>query len=111
MDDSVVYYANGYAADAASVADLLGLEATAIEAMPSDPGVPIDGANLIQYLYSSYPDTRDRAVRSACRVLGYRTVQGYYQQHPEVAGQDESVLLVALTEELLQNGLLVDEES
>jgi hypothetical protein len=50
MDTSVVYYANGYAADAASVAELLGLEPTAIEVMPSDPGVPIDDANLIAVL-------------------------------------------------------------
>jgi len=73
-------------------------------------GYTIDGANLIQYLYSSYPETRERAVRSSCRVLGYRNLQGYYQKHPALAGKDESVLLVALTEELLQNGLLVDEE-
>ncbi len=73
-------------------------------------GYTVDGANLIQYLYSAYPETRERATRSACRVLGYRNVQGYYQQHPELAGQDESVLLVALTGELLENGVLVDEE-
>ena len=50
MEESVVYYANGYAADAATVAELLGLEPTAIEAMPGDPGVPIDGAHLIALL-------------------------------------------------------------
>ncbi len=49
-ENSIVYYANGYAADAASVAELLGLEPTAIEAMPSDPGVPIEGANIIVLL-------------------------------------------------------------
>jgi hypothetical protein len=50
MDASVVYYANGYAAEAAGVAEVLGLEPTAIEAMPSDPGVEIEGANLIALL-------------------------------------------------------------
>ena len=49
-ETSIVYYANGYAAEAATVAELLGLELTAIEAMPSDPGVPIEGAHLIALL-------------------------------------------------------------
>ena len=50
MDDSVVYYVSGYAADAAAVADVLGLEPTQIEPMPSDPGVPIEGAHIIAIL-------------------------------------------------------------
>ena len=49
-ETSIVYYANGYAAEAASVAELLGLDLTSIEAMPSDPGVPIEGAHLIALL-------------------------------------------------------------
>ncbi len=50
VDDSVVYYVSGYAADAAAVAELLGLQATAIEPMPDEPGVPIDGAHVIALL-------------------------------------------------------------
>ncbi|MDH4077987.1 MAG: LytR C-terminal domain-containing protein, partial [Acidimicrobiia bacterium] len=50
MDDSIVYYANGYAAEAASVAVVLGLEPTKIAPMPTDPGIPIDDANVIAIL-------------------------------------------------------------
>lgn len=50
LDDSVVYYGNGYAADAVKIAGLLGLEPTQIEPMPSDPGVPIEEANVIAIL-------------------------------------------------------------
>ncbi len=50
LDDSVVYYVSGYAADAAAVAEVLGLEPTQIEPMPSDPGVPIEGAHVIAIL-------------------------------------------------------------
>ena len=50
LDDSVVYYVNGYAADAAKVAEVLGLEPTQISPMPADPGVDIDGAHLIAVL-------------------------------------------------------------
>ena len=50
MDDSIVYYVSGYAADAAAVAETLGLEPTQIEPMPSDPGVPIEGAHVIAIL-------------------------------------------------------------
>lgn len=49
-ETSIVYYANGYAVEAAKVAELLGLEPTSIEVMPGDPGVPIEGANLIALL-------------------------------------------------------------
>ena len=54
-DDSVVYYASGYAADAVAVAEVLGLDPTAIEPMPSDPGVPIEGAHVIVILGVSAP--------------------------------------------------------
>ena len=50
MDDSIVYYVAGYVADAAKVAELLGLEATRTEPMPSDPGIPIEGAQVIAIL-------------------------------------------------------------
>jgi len=50
MDDSVAYYVDGYVADAARVAEVLGLEPTQIAPMPSDPGVPIEGAHVIVIL-------------------------------------------------------------
>lgn len=50
MDNSVVYYISGYAADAAAVAGVLGLDPEAIAPMPADPGVPIDGAHVIALL-------------------------------------------------------------
>lgn len=50
IDESVVYYVSGFAADAAAVAELLGLEATQIEPMPSDPGVAIEDAHVIAIL-------------------------------------------------------------
>jgi LytR cell envelope-related transcriptional attenuator len=50
MDDSVVYYANGFAAEAAGVAVVLGLEPTKIAPMPADPGLPIEGADVIAVL-------------------------------------------------------------
>jgi hypothetical protein len=50
MEDSVVYYATGFAAEAAAVATALGLEPTMIAPMPADPGVPVDNANVIAIL-------------------------------------------------------------
>ena len=50
MEESVVYYGTGYAADASQIAELLGLEPNQIEPMPSDPGVPVDDANIIAIL-------------------------------------------------------------
>lgn len=50
MDDSVAYYVDGYMADAARVAEVLGLEPTQIAPMPSDPGVDIDEAHVIVIL-------------------------------------------------------------
>ena len=50
MDDSVIYYLSGYEADAAKIAEILGLDATQIEPMPADPGVPLDQAHVIALL-------------------------------------------------------------
>jgi hypothetical protein len=50
MEDSVVYYANGYASEAAAVAVELGLQPTRIAPMPDDPGLPVDGANVVAVL-------------------------------------------------------------
>lgn len=49
-EDSIVYYVEGYVADAEKVAELLGLEAEAAEPMPDDPGIPVDGAQVIVIL-------------------------------------------------------------
>ncbi|MEZ5229685.1 MAG: LytR C-terminal domain-containing protein [Acidimicrobiales bacterium] len=48
--NSVVYYIEGYEADAAQVARLTLMGETAIAPMPADPGVPIDGAQLVVIL-------------------------------------------------------------
>lgn len=50
MDDSLVYYISGFAADAVLVAETLGLDPTAIEPMPSDPGVELADAKVIVIL-------------------------------------------------------------
>lgn len=50
LDSSIVYYSNGFAGDAAAIAVLLGLDATQIEPMPSDPGVAIEEAQVIAVL-------------------------------------------------------------
>lgn len=50
MADSVVYYTTGYAAEAAGVAVALGLEANKIAPIPSDPGIPVDDANIVVIL-------------------------------------------------------------
>lgn len=50
MDDSIVYYISGFAADAVVVAETLGLDPTAIEPMPSDPGVELADAKVIVIL-------------------------------------------------------------
>ncbi|MEM9130798.1 MAG: LytR C-terminal domain-containing protein [Actinomycetota bacterium] len=50
MDDSIVYYISGFAADAVLVAETLGLDPTAIEPMPSDPGVELADAKVIVIL-------------------------------------------------------------
>ncbi len=48
--NSVVYYVEGYDADAAAVARLLNMAETSVAPMPADPGVPIDGAQLVVML-------------------------------------------------------------
>ena len=47
IETSVVYFAEGYGVDAEKVADVMGVDHAYIEPMPADPGVPIDGANII----------------------------------------------------------------
>ncbi len=49
-DTSVVYYTSGYAADAVKVAEVLGLQPTQIEPMPSDPGVALEDARILALL-------------------------------------------------------------
>ena len=70
LDDSVVYYENGYAADAVQIAELLGLEPTQIEPMPSDPGVPIEDANVIAILGSTRTTDRRRSGEMSIGVSG-----------------------------------------
>jgi hypothetical protein len=48
--DSTVFYGDGYAADAARIAGLLGVAAERVQPMPEDPGVPIDDAHVIVVL-------------------------------------------------------------
>lgn len=50
MDESIVYYTTGYAAEAAAVAVALGLEPSRIGPLPTDPGVPVDNANVVAIL-------------------------------------------------------------
>ncbi len=47
---SVVYYVEGYEADAAQVARLALMGETAIAPMPADPGIAADGAQLVVIL-------------------------------------------------------------
>lgn len=47
---SVIYYVEGFAADAANVARLLGLPETAIALMPADPGIPQGDAQIVAIL-------------------------------------------------------------
>ncbi len=49
---SVVYFVEGYQADAIEVARLLSIPATQIAAMPDDPGVPAAEAHLVVILGS-----------------------------------------------------------
>lgn len=49
-EDSIIYYAETFEADAAQVARLLGVAETAIAPMPADPGVPIEDAQVIAIL-------------------------------------------------------------
>jgi hypothetical protein len=50
MDDSVVYYTTGYAAEAAQIATVLKLEPTRIAPIPDDPGIPVDDAQVVAIL-------------------------------------------------------------
>lgn len=49
-DTSIVYYIEGYQADAAQAARLLGVPEVNIAPMPADAGVPIDDAMLVVIL-------------------------------------------------------------
>jgi hypothetical protein len=53
VEDTVVYFADGYEADAAAVADALGKTSDAVEAMPdTPPGAGADQANVVVVLGS-----------------------------------------------------------
>ena len=50
VDTSAVYFAEGYEADAGLIADILTIDSEQIQAMPDDPGIPIDTANVVVIL-------------------------------------------------------------
>ncbi len=50
VEASVVYYVEGYEGDAQQVARLMNMAPTSIAPMPADPGLPIEGAQLVVIL-------------------------------------------------------------
>jgi hypothetical protein len=53
LENSVVFFAEGYGLDAERVADILGVDHAYIEAMPAEPGVEVDGASVIAIIGSN----------------------------------------------------------
>ncbi|MBP7279962.1 MAG: hypothetical protein KBA66_00195 [Leptospiraceae bacterium] len=70
-------------------------------------GYSINGVNLIQYLFSGYPEKRKLAMDSAIRSLGYSDPKEFYGLNESKSHLEISILLV---EELLKSGILQDEK-
>jgi hypothetical protein len=71
-------------------------------------GYSINGANIIQYLFSGYRATRDRAAESAIRLLGYASTREFYARNGSFASDSE--LSLALARMLVAKGYLREEK-
>jgi len=70
-------------------------------------GYSINGANLIQYLFSGYPDKRKLAMDSAIRALGFSNPEEFYSQNQN---RSQMEIVILLAEELLKSGIQQDEK-
>lgn len=70
-------------------------------------GYSVNGVNLIQYLFSGYPDKRKLAMESAIRALGFSNPEEFYSQNQNRSQMEIGILLA---EELLKSGTLQDEK-
>ena len=70
-------------------------------------GYSVNGVNLIQYLFSGYPDKRKLAMESAIRALGFSNPEDFYSQNKD---RSQMEIIILLAEELLKSGTLQDEK-
>ncbi|MBN1413085.1 MAG: HEAT repeat domain-containing protein [Spirochaetales bacterium] len=72
-------------------------------------GYSVEGVNIIQFLYSGFPDKRKKAVKASLKLLGYKNEQDYRIKRKIPSGPGENALLLALTDDLMKKGFLMDE--
>ena len=70
-------------------------------------GYSVNGVNLIQYLFSGYPDKRKLAMESAIRALGFSNPEDFYSQNKD---RSQMEIIILLAEELLKSGIQQDEK-
>lgn len=70
-------------------------------------GYSVNGVNLIQYLFSGYPDKRKLAMESAIRALGFSNPEEFYSQNQN---RSQIEIAILLAEELLKSGIQQDEK-
>ncbi len=67
-------------------------------------GHTVKGANIVQYLFSSYPGKRAEAASAAAALLGFRGARDYAEKRGVAGGEGE--LALALARELMGRGYL-----
>jgi len=67
-------------------------------------GYTIEGVNIIQYLYSAYPEIRKKAIRKSIKIIGYRSVRSFYFRHKKIKNENDVILY--LSKILLKRGYL-----
>jgi hypothetical protein len=72
-------------------------------------GYTVDGINIIQYLFSGYPQKRKKAIDSALTLLGFKNRKAYFKKYPGEKGKSEGGLGTGIAALLVKKGFLVDE--
>jgi hypothetical protein len=72
-------------------------------------GHTVGGANLIQWLFSGYPEKRQRALEASARLLGHRDLDALLRARPQWRGLPEAALRLELARALQEAGVLRDE--
>lgn len=71
-------------------------------------GYTVDGENIVQRLFSGYPDVRTKARTSAVRLLGYRSLGQFQRKNPAHTDKNDIEISLVLAKLLIDDGILVD---
>lgn len=71
-------------------------------------GEIVEGENLLQYLFSAYPQLRERARNQAIYLLKYRNPRDFFKQYPQLADLSDLELALFIAEKLIQKRIFTD---